>query len=430
MAPQSIGITAPPSHRPAPGGRRRGAARRPAAVDWRRLAPRAAIVRAALASFEEPPISSRPCLAVDLRAAVRAPTGIGVYTVALIRELARRGRYEVVGLAHREPSVGEALRAAGVRIEVSPAPLGVLWQQGRLPARLARGDVDLFWSPLLTLPRRTPVPAVVTIHDLAVLEVPETLPWKVRWSLLPFLAHTVDRADRIVVGTAKVAGELERAFPAARGKCSVVPHGVDPAFRPASLAERDAIRHRLDAPDGYLLAVGTLEPRKNLELLLDAWELLASRRDAAAPPLLLVGPPGWKDERLRRRIARSAESGVRYLGRLDPAELIAAYQGAIGLAYPSRYEGFGLPVAEALACGRPVVIAADSSPAEVAGAAGIPFEPESVESLVAALERLLAAGTDTDAEARATARAARYSWPAAAAALEAIFDRVLAGAAA
>lgn len=357
---------------------------------------------------------------------MQTPTGIGVYTLALLAELGRRGRYELVGLVHRQPAAAAALAAAGVRVEVEPAPLGVIWQQRRLPERLGRGDLDLFWSPLLTLPRRCPLPAVVTIHDLAALHVPETLPWKVRWSLLPFLAPTVERADRIVVGTACVARELAAAFPAARGKCAVVPHGVAPEFRPAGHDERRAIRAKLAAPNGYLLAVGTLEPRKNLPLLLDAYELMLAERGAATPPLLLVGPAGWKDAALRRRIAALATRGVRHLGRLPHDELVAAYQGALGLVYPSLYEGFGLPVAEALACGRRVVVAADGSPAEVAGDGGLTFEAESPESLAAAIERLLAGADDPAGEQLAVARARRFSWPAAATALEAIFDAVLA----
>ena len=329
-------------------------------------------------------------------------------------------------MAHREPAVAGELRSLGVAVEVQPAPLGVVWQQARLPARLARGDIDLFWSPLLTLPRRTPVPAVVTVHDLAVLHVPETLPWKVRWSLLPFLGSSVERADRLVVGTERVAREIEAAFPAARGKCVVVPHGVDPVFRPADASKRRAIRAELGAPGGYLLAVGTLEPRKNLPLLLDAWEQLRAERGEATPPLLLAGPPGWKDEALRRRLAQLAGAGVRHLGRLERPALVRAYQGALGLVYPSIYEGFGLPVAEALACGRAVVVAADGSPAEVAGDAGWTFHAESAEELAAAIERLLAAADEPEIAARARRRAERYSWPLAAARLGEIFHAVLA----
>lgn len=312
-------------------------------------------------------------------------------------------------------------------VEWQRAPFGVFWQQVLLPHRLARGDFDLFWSPLHTLPLRVPIPSVVTVHDLAALRVPETLPLKVRWSVLPFLGASLEHASRVVTGTDVVAGEIAAAFPRARTKLEVVPHGVDPVFSPASADEIRAIRARLGAESGYLVAVGTLEPRKNLGLLLEAWEMLDDEPERPPPALLLVGRAGWKDGRLRRRLAALSARGVRHLGHVDRAELVAAYQGALGLVYPSIYEGFGLPVAEALACGRPVVVAAETSPAEVAGEAGLTFEAESATSLAAALRRLLAEADDPAAAARATRRAARYSWPAAAATLEALFDELLAG---
>src|SRR5690242_2641158 len=123
------------------------------------------------------PVSpSRPRLAVDLRALVPAPTGIGVYTRALLLELARLDRF--------------ALGGTGISIEVQTAPLGVIWQQTVLPRRLRRGDIDLFWSPITTLPWSCPVPSVVTIHDLTAVLLPEMHRFKVRWSVLPFLRRS------------------------------------------------------------------------------------------------------------------------------------------------------------------------------------------------------------------------------------------------
>ena len=124
-------------------------------------------------------------VAVDLRALVPAPTGIGVYTRSLLLALAERNGLSYVGMAHRPPRGAEELEAAGIAIEHQEAPLGVLWQQLRLPRRLAQGDVGLFWSPLFTLPLRCPVPAVVTVHDLTAILFPEAHTFKVRWSQLP-----------------------------------------------------------------------------------------------------------------------------------------------------------------------------------------------------------------------------------------------------
>lgn len=358
---------------------------------------------------------------------MRSTTGIGVYTMELLRELSRRGEFDLLALAHREPVVAPELRALGIAVEWQPAPLGVIWQQLVLPGRLAQGDVDLFWSPLLTLPRRLPVPGVVTLHDLATLHVPETLPAKVRWSLLPFLQPTVERARRIVVGTRLVAGEVERAFPAARGKLCVIPHGVAPEFAPAGPeAVRDE-RRRRGAPRGYFLAAGTLEPRKNLDLLLDAWQLLRREQPEAALPLLVVGPTGWKSRALEARLDRLAPAGVQRLGKVAQEDLIRLFQSATALVYPSIYEGFGLPVAEALACGVPAIVAAHTSPEEVAGNAGLAVDPEDSVALAGAMARLVCEpGLAAGLAERARERAALYRWPDAAARLSELFRDVLA----
>lgn len=372
------------------------------------------------------PRSSLPRVGVDLRAVVRRPTGIGVYTLALLRELAALGRFELVGLVHREPEARPELERIGVAIEIDPAPLGVLWQQLRLPRRLAAGDLDLFWSPLLTLPRRLPIPAVVTVHDLAVLHVPETLSLKVRWSLLPFLGHSVERAAAVVAISDSTAREIAHAWPHAAGRIVTIPNGVDPGFVPATAEAIAATRARLGVAGGYLLYAGTLEPRKNVELLLDAWIELRRSHDAV-PPLLLAGPYGWKSRGLERRIAELEPLGVRRLGRLEREDLVATIQAATLFVFPSFYEGFGLPAAEAMACGVPVIAADRSSLPEVVGDAGLLIDPEDPFDLAAALARLL-----DDAELRAelgrrgVERARRFSWPLGARRLADLFDAVIA----
>jgi glycosyltransferase involved in cell wall biosynthesis len=383
------------------------------------------------ATRSRPAIARKPRVAVDLRAAVAAPTGIGVYTLALLRELARVGELDLLALAHREPLAAPELRRDGIAVEWQPAPLGVVWQQTLLPRRLAKGDVDLFWSPLLTLPRaRLAVPAVVTLHDLTVIHHPETLPLKVRWSLLPFLERSMDQAARIVVGSEATARDAERAFPAARAKLRVVQHGVDAEFVPADAATIRAERERLGAPDGYFLFVGSLEPRKNVGLLLDAWELL--RRDQpdsgakAALPLLLAGPEGWKNRSLRGRLEALATSGVRHLGRLDRHELARVVAAASTLVFPSLYEGFGLPVAEAMACGVPVVVSNRASLPEIAGDGGLVVDADDAGALAEAMARLATDRTlAAELGGRALERSRRFTWQRAAAELTAVFREAL-----
>ena len=298
----------------------------------------------------------------------------------------------------------------GLAIELHSAPLGVLWQQGYLPRRLAQGDIDLLWSPLLTLPGRLPVPGVVTLHDLAILHHPETLTWRVRLSLLPFLERTVRQAARILTVSHAMAGEIAAQWPEAGDRTDVAWNGVAAEFRPASADELAAIRARLGLPERFIFFAGTVEPRKNLDLLLDAWEALRSE-DAAAPPLLIAGPDGWGSRGTQRRMERLAAAGLRRLGHLDRRDLIAVLQAATIFVFPSLYEGFGLPAAEAMACGVPVMVADNSSLPEVVGEAGRLFDAQDPGELALLLREWLASpDLLAAARARGLERATAFTW--------------------
>jgi glycosyltransferase involved in cell wall biosynthesis len=365
--------------------------------------------------------SRRVRVAVDLRALVPAPTGIGVYTRSLLLELARRGNLDLLGLAHREPQHADELRAAGIRVEHQPAPFGVIWQQLVLPRRLARGDADLLWSPINILPARLPVPGVVTIHDLTAILMPEAHHAKVRWSVLPFIRPTLEHAGAVVAISESTAADLRFHFPQTVGKLRVVHNGIDPDFVPCGPGEVEATRAELGAPAGYLLYAGTLEPRKGVDVLLEAWET-ARRDDPATPPLVPAGPYGWHSDGLLRAIERLASAGVRYLGRVERPHLVRLMQAARLFVYPSQYEGFGLPPAESLACGVPVVACRSSSLPEVVGDAGLLVEPNDAPALAGAIRHLLAdSALEADLRARALPQAARFTWPRAAAEMEQIF---------
>lgn len=353
---------------------------------------------------------SLPTVGVDLRALVGTPSGVGFMTLALLRRLAARGRARYLGIAHRPTVADSELADAGIDLEHQPAPYGVLWQQLRLPHRLRRGDVDLFWSPLMTLPTRMPLPGVVTIHDLTPLLFPETHRLKVRLSVLPFLRSTLRQARLIAVDSEATARDLCTHFPASSQKLRVVRPGVDPEFRPASRADIERTRVELGCLEGYLLYAGTLEPRKNLESLLDAWETLRAS-DAGTPPLVLIGPYGWRSRHLLRRIERLAPSGLSYLGRLPRQRQVEVVQAASIFVYPSLYEGFGLPPAEAMACGLPVIVSNRSSLPEVVGEAGLQIDPESAGDLASAIRRLLHQPTlARELGEKARARSRRFDW--------------------
>jgi glycosyltransferase involved in cell wall biosynthesis len=366
-----------------------------------------------------------PSVAVDLRALVPEPTGIGVYTRSLLLELARRDGMRYLGMAHRPPRGEAELAAAGIAVEHEPAPLGVVWQQLRLPRRLAKGDVDLLWSPLITLPLRCPVPAVATVHDLTALLMPEVHTLKVRWSLLPFLRQSLERAERLVTISQATANDIAFHFPQCAEKVRVVYPGIDPEFRPGSREEIAETRRELGTPEGYLLYVGTLEPRKNIGILLDAWEALRSENPDVLP-LVLAGPPGWESERMKRRIASLAPLGLRSLGRVERSHLARLFQAARVFVYPSLYEGFGLPPAEAMACGVPVVVSSSSSLPEVVGNAGLKVEPGDAAALAEAIRMVLDdPGRAAEMAARGVERAARFRWEKAAGEMEEVFREAM-----
>lgn len=373
-----------------------------------------------------PSDATKPRLAVDVRAALDQPTGIGVYTRALLSALARRGRFELLAVAHRAPRDGAWMQEHGIAFEAQPAPYGLLWQQLQLPRRLGRGDVDLFWSPLQTLPLLGDLPSVVTVHDLTTLLFPETHRLKVRVTQLPFLGRSLARARRIVADSAATAADVRDFFPEVADRLRVVWAGVEPRFAPASTEEIGATRRELGCPDGYVLYAGTLEPRKNVSLLLDAWLGLRDEHPET-PPLLLAGGYGWKSRELHARLDGLADEGVRLLGRLDDEQHLRVLQAARVFVYPSLYEGFGLPAAEALACGVPTVVARTSSLPEVVGDAALLVDPHDPGELADAMHRILAEpDVAADLAARGPRQAARFSWEKSAEQLEAVLMEALA----
>jgi alpha-1,3-rhamnosyl/mannosyltransferase len=256
--------------------------------------------------------------------------------------------------------------------------------------------------------------SVVTIHDISVLHYPEFHPKPRVTYFNRHLRETLARADRIITDSAFISRDLQRTLGVAVDRIRVVPLGIGAEFKPmADAVAAPALARYGLALRGYLLAVGTREPRKNLERLLEAYLMLPATLRARVP-LALVGPPGWRIEKLEERIGELERSGhMKRLGYVPDADRPALYAGAAGLAYPSLYEGFGLPPLEAAACGIPVLTSRDSPMEEVLGEKAVLVDPLDVDAIREGLLRLV----DDPAFATTARNAApdwheRYSWEA------------------
>jgi glycosyltransferase involved in cell wall biosynthesis len=274
------------------------------------------------------------------------------------------------------------------------------------PAIIRRMGPDAYFGPAGALPLRdVGCPSVITIHDLAIYRNPKWFPGQQPLSTRLVVPRSVLRADVVIAVSENTARDVVEIFGVERSRVAVVPHGVSPAFHPLSAEDMASARARLKLPERFILFVGTIEPRKNLETLLEAWATMRDR-----PDLVVVGSWGWLYESLRDRMARMGPA-LHHLDALEAAELPAVYNMARVVAHPAWYEGFGLPPLEAMACGTPVVVSDSSSLPEVVGDAGMVVAAGDPEAWRKALENVIG---DTELAAdmrrRGILRAAQFSW--------------------
>ncbi len=275
------------------------------------------------------------------------------------------------------------------------------------PAAMRRLHPDAYFGPAGALPLTgVGVPSVITVHDLAIYRNPGWFPGRQPLATRLVVPRSVLRADVVIAVSENTARDIVDIFGRERSRIQVVHHGLSPKLRPMSTEERAEARTRLKLPERFILFVGTVEPRKNLETLLDAWVMMRDR-----PDLVVVGAWGWLYEPIREKMARLGPR-VHHLEGVDPDELPAIYNLARILAHPAWYEGFGLPPLEAMACGTPVIVSDRSSLPEVVGDAGITVPADDPEAWRKQLERVMG---DTqlaaDLRHRGIVRSAEFSWP-------------------
>lgn len=281
---------------------------------------------------------------------------------------------------------------------------------GRFPAK-----VDVFHWTDYTYPPVRSAAKVMTLHDAAFVADPKFHGWDTS-VLLDRVRRALHTSDRIIVVSEPGRYDAE-LLGAQSDKVSVVPHGVSPYFRPPDQEISD---------QGFLLTVGTLEPRKNYLRTLKAMEQVWDRD--MAPDWVIVGRPGWDYEKFLKRVHTSRHAKrIRLVESVTDTELLRYYQGAMALLFPSLHEGFGLVVLEAMACGTPSIVGDQTAPAWVAGHSGMRVDPKSTDSIAEGIERMVSEGPwRRQAAAVGLKRAKEFTWAKAAEKTVAVYEEALA----
>ena len=265
---------------------------------------------------------------------------------------------------------------------------------------------------------------MLTVHDLIFRRYPAHHKRLNRWYLNATMPLFCRRAGHIIAVSEQSKRDVIEAYGIPPEKITVIYEAADPRFCPQPAETVAAVRARYGLPERYLLFVGTIEPRKNLGRVLTAFERLHA--EGLTDALVIVGKRGWLyDDFFARLEGSPAKQAVIFPGFVPDADLPAVYAGAQALAFPSEFEGFGLPVLEAMACGTPVVCSNTSSLPEVTGDAALLVDPLDVDALTEALRRVLSEPSlAADLRARGLAQAARFSWARAAEETLAVYRRL------
>jgi glycosyltransferase involved in cell wall biosynthesis len=368
------------------------------------------------------------------RIAVAARTGTEHYTYELLAALARRDRRTDYTLYCNQPPA--ALPPLGPNFALRRIPFPRLWTHARLSVELFARAPDVLFVPAHVLPLGAPLRrstrTVVTIHDLGYLRFPEAHTRAHRFYLRLSTLWSARAATRLIAVSSATRDDLVRVARVPAAKITVVHHGLSERFRPVEDPEtivavleryrlRDTEKGRhgdTEAPLAYFLYVGTVQPRKNLVRLIEAFAQMVQANDPNVQSaicnlqLVIAGKRGWLTEAIERRaVELGISERVRFTGYVADEDLPALLSGALAFVLPSLYEGFGMPVLEAMACGAPVLASNTSSLPEVAGDAALLVDPTDTMALTNGLARLAAdAELRVDLRARGLARAATFTW--------------------
>ncbi|MEO5953255.1 MAG: glycosyltransferase family 1 protein [Chloroflexia bacterium] len=377
-------------------------------------------------------------IALDYTTGIYPGAGVARYTRSLVDALAKldtHNRYSLFYAARGLPMGTPEEKLAGeffaqhsnfkrVPVPFSVRQMFAVWQRLRLPvpADLFTGRCDLLHSPDFVSPPHRTGTDIITVHDMSFMVVPECAEPKLAAFLSQTVPRAVKRADKIIAVSHQTKRDLVRLLGVPEAKIVVIHNGIDArtwALDPATTQqERADLRAKMGLPERFVLHVGTLEPRKNLVRLIESYAAAVSGMDSEIG-LVLAGRKGWLYEPIleaAERVNKAAgKARVTMVDYVDDRDLPLLYNMAEVFAYPSLYEGFGLPVAEAMMCGTPTLVSGDGALEEVAGDAAIRVEATSIESIANGLKQLLRdESLRTRLRAEGPKQVAKFTWDAAA----------------
>jgi len=321
---------------------------------------------------------------------------------------------------------------AGIRVYTPQWPVHhplarILWEQGRLGRVLKRMNAQLYHGLAFVAPLHTPVPTVVTVHDLSFVHHADTFPaWKALY-LKWFTRASIRRARRVIAVSESTRQDVIQWLSLPPHRVVTVYNGVSSRFRPLPKPQVEAWRREKGLPAQFILYLGTLQPRKNIATLVRAYAQWRQAHPHASIPLILAGAKGWYYQDLFRLVETlGVREDVLFPGFVPSSELPYWYNAATLFAYPSLFEGFGLPVLEAMACGTPVIAANTTSLPELVGSAGLLIPPTDTHQWQRALERVLGDPSLRDhLVQQGLERARAFTWERTARETLAVYHRVL-----